>query len=72
MLHSMLAFILLPFCVAGILIRIRKEERFMAAEFSDYIPYSKSGAWGIRQALAERSRIIRLSLNRVGISLLKS
>ncbi len=41
MFHSMFAFILLPFCVAGILIRIRKEERFMAAEFSEYVSYSK-------------------------------
>ena len=39
MLHSMFALVLLPFCVAGIIIRIRKEERFMAKEFPEYGDY---------------------------------
>ncbi|HUI92427.1 MAG TPA: isoprenylcysteine carboxylmethyltransferase family protein [Chitinivibrionales bacterium] len=39
MLHSALAFILFPFSVAGILLRIRKEERFMAREFPGYGHY---------------------------------
>jgi protein-S-isoprenylcysteine O-methyltransferase Ste14 len=41
MLHSLVAFILLPFCLIGIMIRIRKEERFMAAEFPEYRDYIK-------------------------------
>lgn len=41
MLHSIFAFVLFPFCVAGIMVRIRKEERFMTSEFSEYNDYMK-------------------------------
>jgi protein-S-isoprenylcysteine O-methyltransferase Ste14 len=41
MLHSIFALALLPICLAGILIRIRKEERFMVAEFPEYAGYMK-------------------------------
>ena len=41
MLHSIFAFVLFPFCVAGIMVRIRKEERFMTAEFLEYNDYMK-------------------------------
>jgi protein-S-isoprenylcysteine O-methyltransferase Ste14 len=38
-LNSLVAFILLPVCLAGVLFRIRKEERFMTAEFPEYRGY---------------------------------
>jgi protein-S-isoprenylcysteine O-methyltransferase Ste14 len=41
MLCSVVALALFPLCVAGILIRIRKEERFMMTEFPDYTGYMK-------------------------------
>lgn len=41
MLHSLVAFIFLPVCLVGVIIRIRKEERFMAAEFPEYQDYMK-------------------------------
>lgn len=42
MLCSVVALALFPLCVAGILVRIRKEERFMTAEFSEYADYAKN------------------------------
>ena len=41
MLDSLVAFIFLPLCIAGVIMRIRKEERFMAAEFPEYQSYMK-------------------------------
>jgi protein-S-isoprenylcysteine O-methyltransferase Ste14 len=41
LLHSLVAFIIFPLCVAGIIIRINKEEHFMSAEFPQYRGYMK-------------------------------
>jgi protein-S-isoprenylcysteine O-methyltransferase Ste14 len=41
MLNSLVAFIFLPLCIAGVIVRIRKEERFMTAEFQEYQGYMK-------------------------------
>lgn len=41
MLCSIFALALFPVCIAGILVRIRKEERFMMDEFPGYADYMK-------------------------------
>src|SRR5271157_2458094 len=41
MLCSVVALALFPLCVAGVLVRIRKEERFMMVEFPEYGLYMK-------------------------------
>jgi protein-S-isoprenylcysteine O-methyltransferase Ste14 len=41
MLHSSVAFVFLPLCLAGVLFRINKEERFMTSEFPEYRDYMK-------------------------------
>jgi protein-S-isoprenylcysteine O-methyltransferase Ste14 len=41
MLNSLVAIALFPLCVAGIVLRISKEERFMATEFPEYVGYAK-------------------------------
>jgi len=41
MLHSWFSLAMLPVCLVGIILRIRKEERFMLAEFPEYKDYMK-------------------------------
>jgi protein-S-isoprenylcysteine O-methyltransferase Ste14 len=41
MLHSIVACVLLPLCITGVIVRICKEERFMVAEFPGYANYMK-------------------------------
>ena len=41
MLHSWFSLAMLPVCLAGIILRIRKEERFMMDEFPEYKDYMK-------------------------------
>gem|GEM_PF-5423172 len=41
MLCSIFTAVLFSICVAGIIVRIRKEERFMAVQFPGYADYMK-------------------------------